>query len=214
MVALIGFPMFIPLLRPEQREGIAAIITLRPFPHRCIVVIRMCLSLICTFVLILGFEFYMIICGCTFPVCSYAIRTLIVSMSLGFIGLLASVVSRNTIVGYLAAFCVYCLLQTDVLIGLFSPISSGVNIYQIVFSVGCGLAIIFFDSRCTRRDCYWKKISAAQEIINFVSSLQRELRQRVTTGIMAARKNLIKDGFYVLLVDKKHEIELDGIQYW
>ncbi len=141
---LVGLPMFIPLLRPEQHEGIEALIALRSFPYRLIIVIRMCFSLVCTFMLILAFEFYMSVCGCTFPVCSYAIRTLVVSMFLGFVGLFASAVSRSTIVGYLTAFCLYCTLQAEILSSLFRSISYGMIILQIAFLLGSGFAIIFF----------------------------------------------------------------------
>lgn len=48
MVALIGLPIFVPLLKPEQNGGMDAIITMRPFPYRMIVVLRVVLSLICT----------------------------------------------------------------------------------------------------------------------------------------------------------------------
>ena len=40
MVALIGLPMFVPLLKPEQEVGMDAIITMRPFSYRIIVVLR------------------------------------------------------------------------------------------------------------------------------------------------------------------------------
>ena len=61
MVALIGLPMFVPLLKPEQDSGMDAIITFRPFPYRIVTVLRMVLSLICTVALVLVFEGYMTI---------------------------------------------------------------------------------------------------------------------------------------------------------
>ena len=67
MVALIGLPMFVPLLKPEQDGGMDAIITLRPFPYRIIIVLRVVLSLICTVALVLVFEGFMLIGGCLFP---------------------------------------------------------------------------------------------------------------------------------------------------
>ena len=70
MVALIGLPMFVPLLKPEQDGGIGAIITMRPFPYRIIVVMRVVLSLICTVALIFVFEGYMSIGGCSFGTAS------------------------------------------------------------------------------------------------------------------------------------------------
>lgn len=111
MVALIGLPMFVPLLKPEQNGSMDAILTMRHFSYRMIVGLRVVLSLICTVALIFIFAGYMRVGGCSFPVCVYAIRTLAVTMTFGFAGLLASAVSGNTAVGFLVSFCWYCVLQ-------------------------------------------------------------------------------------------------------
>ena len=144
MAALIGLPMFVPLLKPEQNGGMDAIITIRPFPCRMIVVLRVVLSLICTAALILIFEGYMKIGGCSFPACAYAIRTLAVTMTLGFAGLMASAISGNTAVGFLVSFCWYCVLQTESFGAIFKSVSNGVSAYQILLLLGSGAAILFF----------------------------------------------------------------------
>ena len=144
MVALIGLPMFVPLLKPEQDGGMDAIITLRPFPYRIIAVLRMVLSLICTVALILVFEGYMKIGGCSFPACAYAFRNLVVTMTLGFVGLLASTVSRNTAVGFLVSFCWYCVLQIENFGATFKSVSNGISVYQGLLLLESGAAIIFF----------------------------------------------------------------------
>ena len=144
MVALIGFPMFVPLLKPEQNGGMDAIITLRPFPYRIIAVLRMVLSLICTVALILIFEGYMKIGGCSFPASIFAPRTLAVTMMLGFVGLLASAISRNTVVGFLVSFCWYCVLQVENIGAIFKSVSNGISVYQVLLLLGSGAAIIFF----------------------------------------------------------------------
>lgn len=131
MVALVGLPMFVPLLKPEQDSGIDAIITMRPFPYRIIVVLRVVLSIIAAAALIFAFEGYMYMSGCRFPVCTYAVRTLAAAMTLGFIGLLASAVSRNTAVGFLTSFCWYC-------------VSNGIGVGQALTLVGSSAAITFF----------------------------------------------------------------------
>lgn len=113
MVALVGLPMFVPLLKPEQEAGMDAIITMRPFSYRIIVVLRIGLSLICTTALILAFEGYMRMEGCSFPMDTYMLRTLAAAMTLGFTGLLASALSGNTAVGFLVSFCWYLALQTE-----------------------------------------------------------------------------------------------------
>lgn len=144
MVALIGLPMFVPLLRPEQEVDMDAFITLRPFPYRIITVLRMVLSLICTVTLILVFEGYMRIGGCSFPAPVFTLRTLAVTMTLGFVGLLASAVSRNTVVGFLVSFCWYCALQVESLGAVFKSVSNGISIYQVLLLFSSGAAIIFF----------------------------------------------------------------------
>lgn len=144
MAALIGLPMFVPLLKPEQDGGMDAIITLQPVPYWIIAVLRIGLSLICTFALVLIFEGYMSICGCSFPTYAYTLRTLAVTMTLGFIGLLASAVSRNTIVGFLVSFCWYCTLQIENIGVIFKSVSNGISVYQVLLLLGSSGTIIFF----------------------------------------------------------------------
>ena len=144
MVALIGLPMFVPLLKPEQDSGMNAMIAMRPFPYRVIVILRMVLSLIGAAALIFAFEGYMCMSGCRFPVCAYALRTLVAAMALGFVGLLASAVSRNTAVGFLVSFCWYCALQIESVGAAFHCVSNGIGVQQALVLMGSGVAIILF----------------------------------------------------------------------
>lgn len=147
MTALIGLPIFVPLLKPEQNGGMDAIITMRPFPYRMIVVLRVVLSLICTVALILAFEGYMRMGGCWFPVDVYALRTLVAAITLGFVGLLASAISGNTAVGFLVSFCWYCVLQVESVGAIFKSVSNGISVYQVLLLMGSGAAIIFFTNK-------------------------------------------------------------------
>lgn len=147
MVALIGLPMFVPLLKPEQNGGMDAIITMRPFPYRMILVLRVVLSLLGTAALILAFEGYMRIDGCSFPAYAYALRTLAVAMTLGFVGLLASAVSGNTAVGFLVSFCWYGVLQAESIGTIFKSVSNGISVYQVLLLLGIGAATIFLSGR-------------------------------------------------------------------
>ena len=156
MVALIGLPMFVPLLKPEQDGGMDAIITLRPFPYRIIIVLRMMLSLIRTVALILVFEGYMRISRCSFPPSVFTLRTLAVTMTLGFVGLLASAVSRNTAVGFLVSFCWYCVLQVENIGAIFKSVSNGISVYQVLLLLGSGAAIILFSLKSVRRN--WQRV--------------------------------------------------------
>lgn len=144
MVALIGLPMFVSLLKPEQDGRMEAIITMRPFPYQAIAALRIGVSIICTFALILVFEGYMRISGCSFPICIYTIRTLAETITLGFVGLLASTASRNTVVGFLVSFCWYCVLQIENIGSIFKSVSNGISVYQVLLLLGSGATIIFF----------------------------------------------------------------------
>lgn len=66
MAALIGIPMFSALVWQEHSRGLYEMVALRSFSFRLVVLLRMGLSVICTLLLILAFEIYMCICGCTF----------------------------------------------------------------------------------------------------------------------------------------------------
>lgn len=107
MAALIGIPMFVPILYPEQRDRVLEIITLRFLPYGMIILIRIILSTMGSLFLIILFEIYMWICGDSFPFFLYMLRTLAASMILGLPGLFLSSVFRNTIVGYLVSFSLY-----------------------------------------------------------------------------------------------------------
>lgn len=74
MVVLIGIPMFTALVWREHSRSASELIGLRSFSFRFIVLLRMVLSVICTWLLILLFEMYMCICGCSFPVVACAFR--------------------------------------------------------------------------------------------------------------------------------------------
>lgn len=89
--------------------------------------------------------------GCRFPVGVYALRTLAAAMTLGFIGLLASAVSRNTAVGFLVSFCWYCVLQVENVGAIFKPVSNGISVYQVLLLLGSGAAIVFFGARRLHR---------------------------------------------------------------
>lgn len=152
MVALIGLPMFVPLLKPEQDGGMDAIITMRPFPYWIIALLRMGLSLIGVMALIFAFEGYMRMGGCSFPVYAYTFRTLAVTMVLGFVGLLADAVSRNTVVGFLVSFCWYFVLQIESIGTIFKSVSNGINIYQVLLLMGSGMAVILFNMQPLQKD--------------------------------------------------------------
>ncbi len=133
MVALIGIPMFTPLIRQEHSRSLYETIAFRQVSLRFIVLLRTVLSIIGSILLILAFEIHMRICGCSFPLFPYAFRTLAASMALGFIGLLVSSIAQNTIGGYLCAFCCYLIMQTGNLGELFKPVTNGIQFMLVLF---------------------------------------------------------------------------------
>lgn len=144
MVALIGIPMFTPLIRREHSRSLYETIAFRSISLRFIVLLRTVLSIIGSILLILAFEIYMRSCGCSFPLFLYAFRTLAASMALGFIGLLLSSIVQNTIGGYLCAFCFYLIMQTGYLGELFKPVTNGIQFMVVLFLCSISLAIIYF----------------------------------------------------------------------
>ncbi len=143
MAALIGIPMFTPLIRQEHSRSLYETIAFRQVSLRFIVLLRTVLSIIGSILLIFAFEIYMRICGCSFPIFPYALRTLAASMALGFTGLLLSSIVKNTIGGYLCAFCFYFIVQTGSLGGLFKPVTNGIQFMLVLFLGGISLAIIY-----------------------------------------------------------------------
>lgn len=144
MAALIGIPMFTPLLQQEHSRGLYETMAFRQVSLRFIVLLRMVLSIIGAILLILAFEIYMRICGCSFPFFLYAFRTLAASMTLGLTGLLLSAIARNTISGYLCAFCFYLIVQTGNSGEIFRPVTGGIRFMTVLFLGGVSLAIICF----------------------------------------------------------------------
>ena len=144
MTALIGIPMFTPLIRQEHSRSLYETIAFRQVSLRFLVLLRTVLSIIGSILLIFAFEIYMRMCGCSFSLFPYAFRTLAASMALGLIGLLLSSIVQNTIGGYLCAFCFYLIVQTGNLGELFKPVTNGIQFMLVLFLGGISLAIIYF----------------------------------------------------------------------
>lgn len=139
MAALIGIPMFTALIWQENSRSLYEMIALRSF--RFVILLRIGLSIAGTLLLILVFEIYMCICGCSFPFIAYAFRTLMASMALGFVGLFLSAMAQNTVSGYLGAFCFYFIVQTNDFAKLFKPVTNGIHFALVLFLAVIGFAI-------------------------------------------------------------------------
>lgn len=153
MVAMIGIPMFTALVWQEHTRSLYETIAWRPLPFRLIVILRMGLSALCALLLIFAFEIYMCIGGCSFPVGVYAFRTLAASMTLGLTGLFLSSVTRNTVSGYLGAFCLSFVAQTEDLAGWLRPVTNGLSPALVLLLIGISMAILYWANLDT--DKFW-----------------------------------------------------------
>lgn len=142
LVVLIGIPLFVPLLKIDQQDNIRDIILLSNFPYQIILLLRVLISMTYSIMLIYIFEIYMKISGSTFPIFHYLFRTVVYVILLGSVGLLMVSVTKNTISGYLGAFCLYFVSQTDNFNNLFRIVSEGVTVFHLVIIGICYIVAI------------------------------------------------------------------------
>nr|WP_304955321.1 hypothetical protein [uncultured Acetatifactor sp.] len=143
MTALIGIPMFTPLLYREQSEDLYSIVALRPFPLRAVAALQIGISAVEALGLILAFEVSMAVRGSTFPVGAYAFRTLAACMALGFTGLLCASAMKNVVAGYLGAFVFCFAVQARGGGSLFRAVTNGIQPPLLLFLFGAAAAILF-----------------------------------------------------------------------
>ncbi len=132
MVGLIGIPIFVPILKPEQNSAIHEVIFIKEFPYRVIVIFRLIMATILTVLSIYFFELYMLNHGCIFPIYKYLYRAIMVTMMIGGCGLCASAITGSTLVGYLIAFVYYFILQWNILGGVMSIVAKGVGVLHLI----------------------------------------------------------------------------------
>lgn len=132
MVVLIGIPLFVPIVKPEQEFSIREIILIKRFPYRITVLLRIIMAVILSTVFIYGFEVYILYKGCSFPFYVYLLRTVIATMLIGGFGILVSVLSGNTLIGYLVAFLCFFLTQFKVPGLEMTIVSQGVSIWYVL----------------------------------------------------------------------------------
>ncbi len=113
LVALVGIPLFVVVLKPEQDSDICDVIFIKKFPYHISILLRIVSAAILSVFLIYLFALYMLYQGCEFPVCTYTMRTAEISMLIGGIGLLGSVFFRKTLAGFLLSVCFVFLFYDD-----------------------------------------------------------------------------------------------------
>lgn len=111
MVSLIGIPLLVPIAGPEQDSDIRNIMTIKSFPYRGIILLRLVIAVISLTVLTYTFELYLLYKGGDFPIGIYTLRTVITGILPAGFGLLISLLSRSTIAGLLPAFCCHFIFS-------------------------------------------------------------------------------------------------------
>ena len=132
MVALIGIPLFVPILKPEQNTDIRDIILIKRFPYRASIFFRIVFAIFLSTAMISLLAFYMLYQGCKFPLSLYAMRTVVISMLLGGAGLLGSALLKNTLAGFLLSGSVVFLFYNHLSVMVFEGIHTSVIIIGIL----------------------------------------------------------------------------------
>lgn len=132
LVVLIGIPLFVPVMKPEQELSIREIVLIKSFPYRIIILFRIVMAVIFSTIFIYVFELYILYKGCSFPFYAYLLRTIIATMLIGGFGILVSILSGNTLIGYLVAFLYFFLSQSNVPGLEMTIVSHGLSIRYIL----------------------------------------------------------------------------------
>lgn len=114
-VALVGVILLVPLTYPEQGKGIKEIVYTRVCSYLMTLLLRTVMAFIMILLCVTLFCMMMKNNHCLFPFGTYIWRTVLISCTLGGVGLLMAAVTDNVLVGYLASFGYYFLNQYGVL---------------------------------------------------------------------------------------------------
>lgn len=114
-VALAGVILLVPLTYPEQGKGIKEIIYTRACSYLMTLLLRIVMAFILILLCVTIFCMMMKNNHCLFPFGIYIWRTVLISATLGSVGLLMAAVTDNVLVGYLASLGYYFLNQYGLL---------------------------------------------------------------------------------------------------
>lgn len=135
LVALIGIPLFVFVLKPEQDPDIRDVILTKKFPYHSCILLRIVFAAVLSVALIYLFVLYMLHQGCEFPICTYTMRTAEISMLIGGIGLLGSVVFRKTLAGFLLSVSFVFLFYDDFTVMVVRGIQGSVVSIEILLYI-------------------------------------------------------------------------------
>ena len=106
-LSILGIVLFTPLGEIENRDNIKEIIFSRKTPHTYIFVLRMCIMMALTFLIISLITIYALYNKGIFPPWIIIFGTFISAVFLGLLGLTISNITGNIASGYLIAFAYY-----------------------------------------------------------------------------------------------------------
>lgn len=119
----------VPLTKWEHDAGIKELIFSKTWSYMRTVIIRIIFAVCLIVMVTIGFVVIMKINNCSFEFWHYILGSSLVSIFMGNLGLLFSQISRNVVVGYLAALGYHSLSKLNVL-------SEGEILY--LFPLSCG----------------------------------------------------------------------------
>lgn len=102
-VAIIGIILLVPIFAPEEAREIDEIVVSKPMSQFIPYLVRIILSLVIIFVLVVFFILTLKYKGCDFPFIEYMLGAFLSAVFLGSVGLCSSAISGSTILGYMAS---------------------------------------------------------------------------------------------------------------
>lgn len=145
-VALIGIILITPLFLPEQNPSVQEISESKYTSLIGIYLVRLCLAIAATILLVGVFLVIMQMNMCSFPTFQFWIGTFATAFGLGSLGFMSYALSENLVVGYLVPSAFYLMnLVTGSKLGYFYLFSLSINQMlekYIWLAMGIGLIVI------------------------------------------------------------------------
>lgn len=108
-ISLIGVVLITSILYPENNKEVIEVIESRVVPYNLVILLRLIISIVISSLAIYTFLIIMRYKGCEFDFIKLFVGTFSTTLFLGSMGLLAYILSKNIIVGYLVSLSYYLL---------------------------------------------------------------------------------------------------------
>ena len=156
-VSLIGIILIVPIVRPEIEIAVKEIIYTKSWSYLKSVLIRIACSFVLVTFFIITFTYAMRLRNCTFPFWSFTGITILYAVFMGVVGLVVSVFSQNTIIGYLFAlgywtFCQLQIIQEGGRFYLFPIINGEIHNEKIIILIMIDILLLFLFIALQKKD--------------------------------------------------------------